>query len=194
MRVAVITNDKYLFRYAELELCNFASVTNVFDKSSDALIFDSDAGLELPLTDSRIIKISRKNEKDTLQLPIPRGTLRELLEEVDKKPRLSLADDEKGAILDGEIIKLTSHEFSLLSLLLEGGEEFTTREDISKKVWGEASDGLINIYIHYLREKLEKNGEKIIVSSRKYGYKINSLYICAENKFFNAPGQKGAAL
>ena len=32
------------------------------------------------------------------------------------------------------------------------------------------------MYVHYLREKLER-GEKIIISSRNHGYKIDAKYL-----------------
>ena len=52
------------------------------------------------------------------------------------------------------------------------------REEILSTVWGgEADSGVINVYIHYLREKLEVCGEKIILSSRKCGYKIDEKYL-----------------
>ena len=35
----------------------------------------------------------------------------------------------------------------------------------------------MNVYIHYLREKLEADGEKIILSSRSHGYKIDEKYL-----------------
>ena len=34
----------------------------------------------------------------------------------------------------------------------------------------------MNVYVHYLREKLEYNGEKVIISSRKNGYKIDERF------------------
>ena len=47
-----------------------------------------------------------------------------------------------------------------------------------KTVWGDGADGgVLNVYIHYLREKLEAGGEKIILSSRKQGYKIVEKYL-----------------
>ena len=73
-------------------------------------------------------------------------------------------------------ISLTEVEGKLLVELLKA-EEFVSRNSLLKSVWGANNDsGVINVYIHYLREKLEKSGEKIIISSRKYGYKISEKY------------------
>ena len=52
------------------------------------------------------------------------------------------------------------------SLTSEGGDD--------------ADGGILNVYVHYLREKLEKRGEKIIISSRKSGYKIDEKYLKGE--------------
>ena len=47
-----------------------------------------------------------------------------------------------------------------------------------RDVWGdECEGGVLNVYIHYLREKLETEGEKIIFSTRKMGYKIDKKYL-----------------
>ena len=55
--------------------------------------------------------------------------------------------------------------------------EFVSREEILSQVWnGDADCGIINVYIHYLREKIE-HGEKIILSSRKQGYCIDEKYL-----------------
>ena len=92
---------------------------------------------------------------------------------------LSLAD--RCAILYGERIKLTEVEFSLLSLLYSHGGKYVSRDEVLNKIWnGEADGGVINVYIHYLREKLEKHGEKIILSSRKNGYCIDEKFLGGE--------------
>ena len=179
MRVSVLTDDKYLLRFTELLLLGEATVTDTADEGADVIIYDLDSGLELPELGARVIPVSRLDTQSAVTLPTEREHFRELILSGERKPVLSLTSDGKGAIMRGEHIKLTAHEFSLLALLIKGGAEFTSREEISRKVWGDASDGLINIYVHYLREKLEKDGERIIISSRKFGYKINPAYIGA---------------
>ena len=39
---------------------------------------------------------------------------------------------------------------------------------------------MINVYIHYLREKLELCGEKIIIASREAGYRIDKRFLGGE--------------
>jgi DNA-binding response OmpR family regulator len=63
-------------------------------------------------------------------------------------------------------------------VLIEASGDFISREELIRRVWGEGADGgVLNVYVHYLREKLEKQGEKIIISSRKNGYKIDGKYL-----------------
>ena len=192
MRISVVTNDRYLFRLAELLLFGEATVTDSYDEGADVIIHDLDSGFTLPETGARVISVSREANEGAETLPISRQRLKDLVFSGEKKPPLSLSQDGKGAILKGRYIKLTAHEFSLLALLIKGGEKYTTREEISKGVWADASDGLINIYVHYLREKLETDGEKVIVSSRKYGYRINPAYLGVQGGTPEGEVQKGA--
>lgn len=174
MRVCVITDDAYLMRKVELELSAIATV-GCDAKSCDFLIYDCDGRKEMPEFSGKIIKLSRSGAEDAEALPIARGRLEELIKS-DTAASISLYESDKSVMFKGRKIKLTSHEYSLLSLLLSR-DGYTSRETIAKEVWGEATDGLINIYIHYLREKLEADGDKVIISSRKYGYKINEKYL-----------------
>ena len=179
MKVLVMTSDKYLQRRFALEL---ASHEVFFEKErideADILILDKDC-FKTPIKESvnigRVITISRTSDADLL-LPLAYGTIEKTLSE-NENVRLRLLEKSKSVSLDNETIKLTSLEFALLNLLCEGKGDFISRKTISEKIWNGASDGLINIYIHYLREKLEKRGEKIILSSRKFGYKIDKKYL-----------------
>ena len=123
---------------------------------------------------SRVIAIGEGGE---LLLPFSRDMLCAALGSADSRTTpLSLG--ERCVYLRGERIALTEMEFALLTRLYLGGGEFVSREILVREVWGEgAYDGILNVYIHYLREKLEGAGEKIILSSRKYGYKIDGKYL-----------------
>ncbi len=92
---------------------------------------------------------------------------------------LTLSANGKHAFLNGEVIKLSSGEYRLLERLLEGGDDFIPVEDLLRDVWGNQCDeGSVIVYVHYLRRKLEKHGEKIILSTRVggCGYKIDDKY------------------
>ena len=61
---------------------------------------------------------------------------------------------------------------------MEKRGEYVSREELLSRIWQNKTDkGILNVYIHYLREKLEKGGERIIISSRNLGYKINEVFI-----------------
>ena len=92
--------------------------------------------------------------------------------------RLCRIVGESAVTLDGERIRLTEIECRLLDSILSGGGEFVSRDTLLREVWGgEATAGVVNVYIHYLRQKLERGGERIILSSRLGGYKINGKFI-----------------
>lgn len=176
MKIALLTNDKYLEMQFSLELGDKAEISREIFADTDLALYDCESSLPLPSFDGRVIKLSRNPSGNELELPLPYGTLESLICQTGGA-RLTVFKDSHSCSLDGRIIKLTSVEHKLLSLLADGGGELVSREEISKKVWGGAADGLINIYVHYLREKLERGGERIIVSSRKGGYAVNKSYL-----------------
>lgn len=176
MRILAITNDKYLYRKLELELDSHILTKSESD-AHELIIYDEDSRLPIPDSQAPRILLTRGDGKGYL-LPMPLGELKGIVErQSEGGQRLSLDSSGQHAILDGRKIKLTEHEYRLLELLILGKEEYTSREQIAKTVWEGASDGLINIYIHYLRRKLEGGEERVILSSRSLGYKINGIFI-----------------
>ena len=174
MKIAVISEDSYLIRKIELELIGIAEISESKD-TYDVLIYDADSGIAPPDFNGKTVILSRCAKDGCVLLPIKRGKLAEIIKS-DATQKIILSETDRSVIFKNKRIKLTSHEYSLLSLLLSC-RDYTPRTQISQKVFGGATDGLINIYIHYLREKLETDGEKVILSSRKYGYKINEKYL-----------------
>ncbi len=172
MKVAVKTSDKYLYQKIKLML-----PLDIFSEDEnfipDILLTDSEFSESFR---TRVIKMSRTGDCE-LRIPFSEEELLSVLSKKEKnQPAIALSD--RAAILRGERIALTEIEYSLFSALVAGGGEFIPRERLLKLVWGEGtSDGVLNVYIHYLREKLEVGGEKIIISSRKYGYKISERYL-----------------
>jgi two-component system, OmpR family, response regulator MprA len=71
-------------------------------------------------------------------------------------------------------IDLTATEFKLLELLLIRSGEVLSRETILEKVWGfdfEGESNVLEVYIRYLRNKLESGGEsRLIHTVRGAGY------------------------
>ncbi len=76
----------------------------------------------------------------------------------------------------GQLVELTSKEYELLLLFLQHPRQVLTRELIYDKVWGYDFGGesnIIEVYVRYLRAKLEANGRvKLIHTVRGVGYAL----------------------
>lgn len=77
-----------------------------------------------------------------------------------------------------QTVELTVREFALLMLLIKNKGQTVTRAQAAREVWGKADEGdtnIVDVYIRYLREKLdEKFGIKIISTVRGVGYTIKA--------------------
>jgi len=75
---------------------------------------------------------------------------------------------------DGKEIQLTSKEYSLLEYFMLNANQVITRTMISEHVWNEDFDSftnVIDVYINYLRNKINKGFEKKLIHSvRGVGY------------------------
>lgn len=172
-RITVFTTDRYLFQKIKLALRGTAEVSLGGTDPQGIVLFDLDTVFSLPPEGA--LTMSRRQACD-IPLPPSLSRIRALVGE-EGAQAIEVFEKERAVLLRGERIKLTEVEFSLFSLLHSRCGEFITREEILDTVWGADADaGVINVYIHYLREKLEKHGEKIIISSRKCGYKIDGKY------------------
>jgi two-component system, OmpR family, response regulator NblR len=71
-------------------------------------------------------------------------------------------------------IDLTTKEFDLLKYLMSNPNRILSREDILENVWGydyRGESNVIEVYIRYLRLKLESEGHKRIIQTvRSVGY------------------------
>jgi OmpR family response regulator NblR len=80
----------------------------------------------------------------------------------------------RRAIRNGRAIDLTMKEFDLLKYLMEHPREVLTREQILENVWGYdfvGESNVIEVYIRYLRLKIEDEGEKRLIQTvRGVGY------------------------
>ncbi|MBI4784572.1 MAG: response regulator transcription factor [Oscillatoriophycideae cyanobacterium NC_groundwater_1537_Pr4_S-0.65um_50_18] len=75
-------------------------------------------------------------------------------------------------------IELTAKEFDLLEYLMRHPNQVLTREQILDDVWGYencASSNIIEVYIRYLRIKLEAHGAKQLIHTvRSVGYVLRT--------------------
>ena len=80
-------------------------------------------------------------------------------------------DPQRGQVIKkGTVIQLTLKEAQLLELLIRNQGQVVTKQRIIEKVWGynsEAEESTINIYVHYLRKKINMSNLKTV---RGVGY------------------------
>jgi len=78
----------------------------------------------------------------------------------------------------GHIIELTAKEFALLEYLMRHPGQVLTRTQITDAVWRydlDALSNVVDIYIHYLREKVDQGfSHALIKTVRGVGYKIST--------------------
>ena len=164
-RVLILTADGYLLQKIRLELEGELECVTV--GSADAILVDVDTVDRVP---AGAMTMSRRDGAD-VSLPFRLGELKARL--IPKEASLLTLGD-KCALLDGRAVRLTEVEFALLSAIYSRGGGYVRREELLREVWGgNADSGVINVYVHYLREKLEAGGERVILASRGEGYKIN---------------------
>ncbi len=169
--VAVLTKNKYLYRKLTL-LFEEAGLSVTGPAEAEICVVDIDTE-----NSSGDVTVSyRKDSGADILMPASFAQIKAAISR-EKGGFLHTDAVWRLVFLGGEAVKLTEIEFSLFSLLFEK-KSFVSREEILSEVWsGKADGGVINVYIHYLRQKLEKHGEKIIISSRKDGYRIAEKYL-----------------
>jgi two-component system response regulator MprA len=89
---------------------------------------------------------------------------------------LNLDTGTRQAIRNGRTISLTAKEYELLELFMRHPRQVLTREMIFDRVWGYDFGGesnVLDVYIRYLRQKLEDEGEnRLLHTVRGVGYVI----------------------
>jgi two-component system KDP operon response regulator KdpE len=79
-----------------------------------------------------------------------------------------------------KVVKLTSTEYKLLSLLAQNAGKLLTQKQLLKEVWGIAAierSHYLRVYIAQLRHKLEKDPSRpnLIITEPGVGYRLNIL-------------------
>jgi two-component system copper resistance phosphate regulon response regulator CusR len=74
----------------------------------------------------------------------------------------------------GQLINLTSKEFQLLEYFLRNQEKVISKAEIAENIWeveDENSSNLIEVYVNYLRKKVDKGfSSKLIHTQFGMGY------------------------
>ena len=75
-------------------------------------------------------------------------------------------------------VRLSSKELELIRLLIANRGILLSKENIYLKIWGyegEAEDSIVEVYISFLRRKLEHVGSKVKISVvRRVGYRLEA--------------------
>jgi DNA-binding response OmpR family regulator len=100
----------------------------------------------------------------------------DLDQEVLQFEDLSLNRMTRQVFRGSRAIELTAKEFDLLEYLLSHPRQVYTRDQILQQVWGYdfmGDSNIIEVYIRYLRLKLEEQGEKRLIHTvRGVGYAL----------------------
>lgn len=99
---------------------------------------------------------------------------RRAVAKVDVVKEISYADlyinlERQEVTRNGEPIKLSPKEYSLLVYLVENAEKVVSRVEIAEKVWNTHFDtgtNFIDVYINYLRKKMDKNFEVKLIHTK----------------------------
>ncbi len=172
---ALMIIDRCVGNLSNLELCQRlrqagVSLPIVLLMESDRLE-DRIAVLEAGADDYLLLPYTPKAFLEMIQLylkpPVENG-------EVLRFDNLSLDLLTRRAERNGRTIDLTMKEYELLKFLMEHPREVLSREQILENVWGYdflGESNVIEVYIRYLRLKIEPDGEKRLIHTvRGVGY------------------------
>jgi len=98
-----------------------------------------------------ILRISALNKRQQLNYNPYKDTI--------KIADLELNTHIKTVTRAGDLIELTSKEFSLLEYLMRNQGKIVSRVEISEKVWEinfDTNTNIIDVYVNYLRNKIDK--------------------------------------
>ncbi len=112
---------------------------------------------------SRIKALTRRNQFRSQEIPENKLIFDDL--EIDL--------DQYKVFVNQEETELSPREFKLLNYLIENIDKTVTRIQILNAVWGITFDNhtnVVDVYISYLRNKIEKNGMKYIHTVKGVGY------------------------
>ena len=79
----------------------------------------------------------------------------------------------RGVLVEGACVALSKTEHALFLALWEANGAFVSKEELLRRVWSPDTDpGIVGVYVHYLREKLEAGGKRYIIAHRGRGYRL----------------------
>lgn len=167
-RAALRIDNAYLKRKLELILADEVIFTD--NESADIIFTDGDVISET----ARVVTVGRGADF-TLCVPFSEEDVLSLLPR-ELPPSIGITVAGERIFIGEREIKLTELEEALFMKLYSARGEFVCRAELFSVFAEGSSESMLNVYIHYLREKLESDGSRVIISSRKHGYKIDEKY------------------
>ena len=116
---------------------------------------------------SRIKALTRRNQLTTKETPV----------NIKKIGDLEIDLDQYKVLINSEEIELSPREFKLLNYLVENENRAVTRVQILNAVWGITFNNhtnVVDVYISYLRNKIESSETKYIYTVKGVGYMFKS--------------------
>ena len=83
---------------------------------------------------------------------------------------LELRPTDHTVTLDGEQVELTAREYALLEVFAFRANELVTKDELHSSLYGEAlqaSSNVVDVYVGYLRKKLEGNGHARLIHTKR---------------------------
>ncbi|WP_396187863.1 response regulator transcription factor [Flavobacterium sp.] len=106
-----------------------------------------------------------------------RSTMKQEDHQIIKIKDLEIDLDESKVKRNQEVIELTPKEFQLLVILAKAKGRTLSKNAIAEQIWDvhfESNLNTIEVYINFLRKKIDKNfEEKLILTRPGFGYYIN---------------------
>ncbi len=185
-RACVISRDPDFAQFIHLTLLSRIRAVTVTTEESipaaDVYVVDLDTILTPPMLEGRVLWCSAKLDKPAdcpdlwADRPFRPARLLALLDlaEEEKAPLLYPYPDRAAVQVGDAEVALSLREHALLMALWNANGAYRSREALLHEVWGdeETEPGVVNVYIHYLRRKLEANGQRYIYAARGRGYKL----------------------
>lgn len=87
--------------------------------------------------------------------------------------RFVIADDCRAVTVGGKTLLLSDAEARLLAVLARTPNIPVSRETLRREVFPDKTNSALNVYICYLRKKLESDGVRRLISLRNGGYTLS---------------------
>ncbi len=180
-RICILSAEAAFAQMLRLELEDAGYSVSVLHRekklpSASLYLVDRDTFAAAEPPASRVIGYGRGESSDATFLHRP-FLLSDLISAVrgeGKRERgMILSPDGASVTLRGTRIPLTPKEYALLACLVRANGAPVSRAALLRAVWEEGSgEGVVTVYLHYLRKKLERDGKKILYAVRGSGYAL----------------------